>query len=282
MAIKRSSNKRDTSSRSKNNSYKRQKRKFATPKLSFGGTYIIVAVFLSLVVLSAVSISCLYGYRLFISTDYFAAKQIEIQGIDRVTTDEVLEASNLGIGTNLLGVSVVKIERALLENNWVKNVSVKRLLPAKIHIRIDERIPRFWVQKDAMLWYADREGRAIAPVTSARFTSLPLLQVEEDVAELAGYLPAVDAAVASSTLPIQLSDASSVRLGVGRTVELYLEERNLRLAFGLDDLDGDLRRLGLVLADLGRRGELENARDVRVAGTNVWVRQNPVAAWAAQ
>ncbi|MFV0423356.1 cell division protein FtsQ/DivIB [Oleidesulfovibrio sp.] len=235
-----------------------------------------------MLILSAVSVSYLYAYRILISSDYFAARAIEIQGADRITPNEVLTASELSIGSNLFSVSIVKVERALLENNWVKNVSVKRLLPDRIHIRIEERIPQFWVQKGGVLCYADREGRVIAPVTSAKFTSLPLLQVDNEAAELLGYLPALDTAVESSTLPMQLSDASAVRLGAGRTVELYLEDRNLRLAFGLDDVDGDLKRLGLVLADLSRRGELENARDVRVAGTNVWVRQNPVAAWAAQ
>jgi cell division protein FtsQ len=56
-----------------------------------------------------------------------------------------------------------------------------------------------------------------------------------------------------------------------------MEDKNLRLVFGLDDMDADLRRLSLVFADLGRRGELEGMRDMRAEGPNVWVRRHAAA-----
>ncbi|MGX7950379.1 cell division protein FtsQ/DivIB [Oleidesulfovibrio alaskensis] len=223
------------------------------------------------------SFSCLYAYRLLTSTGYFAAKQIEIQGIHMLSDDTVISISEIGPGTNLLSANIEKVEQRLLENNWVKNVSVKRLLPDRIHIRIEERVPRFWVQKGGVLCYADSEGRIIAPVGSEKFVSLPLLQIDSEAAELVGYMPQVIRAVGASALPLQVDDASRIHLTAGRSVELYMEDKNLRLVFGLDDMDADLRRLSLVFADLGRRGELEGMRDMRAEGPNVWVRRHAAA-----
>jgi cell division protein FtsQ len=277
MAVKRSTNKRDSAPRRSNNSYRRKKKVFKSPELPSGWFFVTSAVVLSAVLLSAMSFSCLYAYRLLTSTGYFAAKQIEIQGIHMLSDDTVVGISEIGPGTNLLSANIEKVEQRLLENNWVKNVSVKRLLPDRIHIRIEERVPRFWVQKGGVLCYADSEGRIIAPVGSEKFVSLPLLQIDSEAAELVGYMPQVIRAVGASALPLQVDDASRIHLTAGRSVELYMEDKNLRLVFGLDDMDADLRRLSLVFADLGRRGELEGMRDMRAEGPNVWVRRHAAA-----
>ncbi|WP_027181503.1 FtsQ-type POTRA domain-containing protein [Oleidesulfovibrio alaskensis] len=277
MAVKRSTNKRESAPRRSNNSYRRKKKVFKSPELPSGWFFVTSAVVLSAVLLSAMSFSCLYAYRLLTSTGYFAAKQIEIQGIHMLSDDTVISISEIGPGTNLLSANIEKVEQRLLENNWVKNVSVKRLLPDRIHIRIEERVPRFWVQKGGVLCYADSEGRIIAPVGSEKFVSLPLLQIDSEAAELVGYMPQVIRAVGASALPLQVDDASRIHLTAGRSVELYMEDKNLRLVFGLDDMDADLRRLSLVFADLGRRGELEGMRDMRAEGPNVWVRRHAAA-----
>jgi len=60
-------------------------------------------------------------------------------------------------------------------------------------------------------------------------------------------------------------------LSPGRGVEMYLEDRALRLSIATDDWEGNLRRLVVTLGDLAERQELKNVREVRAVSGEVWV-----------
>ncbi len=70
---------------------------------------------------------------------------------------------------------------------------------------------------------------------------------------------------------------SEVRLSPGRGVEVFLEDSRLTLSIGQEEWTENLRRLAATLADLARRGEMRDVREVRVHGAKVWViKKEPV------
>jgi cell division protein FtsQ len=62
-----------------------------------------------------------------------------------------------------------------------------------------------------------------------------------------------------------------VRLSAARAVEFYVDDRRLKISIGLEEWLSNLNRLGKVLADLRRRGEMAEIREIRAQGANVWV-----------
>ncbi len=237
------------------------------------------AVFLSVLLLcvGAVGFGLLYSYKSMLSGDYFALKTLEIQGNSRLTSREILEIADLADGANTLALSIDTVEEALTGHPWVEEVSVKRVLPGTLIIGIREKTPAFWVLHKGALHYADAYGRPIAPVIPGKFASLPTLEVEPGAEDAATALPDLVKSLQESRLSLNIASISMVRLSSARGVEVYVEDAGYKISIGLEEWLQNLRRLGMTLADLNRRGEIELVREIRAQGANVWVeRRTPV------
>ncbi len=248
------------------------KRKITVSWKKIGKTFSVALVgCLCALVVAAVSVSLLYGYRYFTRSEYFSLRDIEIQGNSRLTSREILEIADLEDGVNLLELSLDEVRMALSRNPWVKEVSVKRELPSKLVIGIKERDPAFWVLLQGEMHYADEKGSVIAPVGVEQFLALPTLEVEHGAEEAAAGLPDLVRSIQDSRLPLDMRTVSLLRLSASREVELFVENSQIRIAIGLEEWLANLDRLDKTLRDLKRRGELQQVRQIKAQGTSVWV-----------
>lgn len=225
-------------------------------------------------VLFALGVGTLHLYRFVTTSPFFDTKYVDVTGNVRLSRDALLELAGLKVGDNSLAISIARVERALLSTPWVEEVSVKRLLPDRFVIKVKERVPSFWVRKDGALNYADTSGTIIAPVETSNFLSLPTLEVEAGGEDVLPQLGEFVKDLQMGRLPLEFGAVSAISLNPGRGVELYLEDRNMRLSVATDDWKGNLERLGVTLSDLARRNELGSVREIRAADGNVWVIKN--------
>lgn len=232
------------------------------------GALVLLAAGLTLAGICTVSL-WLYGKAL--TSDFFATKHVDVAGNVRLTREMVLQYGGIGEGDNSLAVSIAEVERNLRDTPWVEEASVKRLLPDRFVIKLKERMPSFWVHKDGVLYYANERGGIIAPVESKNFLSLPTLRIEPGAEEATPYLARLLKDVQGGGLPIEAGAIAHVTLSPARGVELYLEDREMRLSIATDDWEGNLARLGMALGDLARRHELGGVREARAVDGNVWV-----------
>lgn len=226
---------------------------------------------LMVIILGGVALGLLYGYRSLTSGAYFALKTLEIQGNSRLNSREILETADLIDGANTLALSIDDVEAALSAHPWVEQVSVKRVLPGTLIIKIRERVPAFWMLHEGSLQYADARGRIIGPVRAGHFASLPTLEVEAGAAETAEALPDLVRSLHEARLLQGLGAMTMLRLSSDRSVELYVEGARLKLCLGLEEWLANLRRMDLTLKDLQRRDELAGIREIRAQGSSVWV-----------
>ena len=236
------------------------------------GTLSAAAVFCIIaVVLAGVSVGLLYGYRTLTTGAYFSLKNIEIQGISRISSREVLEIAHLENGANTLVLSISDIESALLQHPWVKEASVKRVLPDTLVVSVTEKDPAFWKLENGVLVYADARGRVIAPVLPDKFISLPTLEVEAGAEAALRGLPDLVKSLRDSQVPLDMTSISWVRLSASRGVEIFVEDTRLRISIGLEEWLLNLHRLGRTIADLQARGELSRVSAIKAEGSSVWV-----------
>jgi len=259
-----------------------KKRKFEGFSFSFkwvGKTLSwIGALGLGIAVVGFISVGLLYGYRYLTNSPYFALKNLEISGNLRLTSREVLDIIGIRKGMNSLLVSIDDVERKIAANPWVEEASVKRSLPDGLSIRLTEKEPRFWVRYGDTLYYADARGNRIVPVSAGKFASFPSLKVEAGAEDMTARLPELLTSLAASRLALDVAALTEVRLSPGRGVEVVLESSKLVLSIGQEEWGENLRRLAATLADVTRRGEMKNVREVRVHGSRVWViKKGPVA-----
>ena len=247
--------------------------KWVAPVFSWVGT-----LGLGIAVVGFITVGLLYGYRYLTNSSYFAVKTLEVAGNLRLTSREVLEIADLYKGMNSLLVSIDAVERKLAGNPWIESVSVKRQLPDGFSIQLTEKEPRFWVRRNGALYYADATGNLIVPVSAGRFASFPTLKVEAGAEDMTARLPELLTSLAASRLAVDVAALSLVRLSPGRGVEVVLDNEKLVLSIGQEEWTENLVRLATTLADVTRRGEMRDVREVRVHGARVWViKKGPVA-----
>ena len=228
-------------------------------------------------IIAGVCYSSLWLYNKAITSDFFTTRHVDVTGNVRLSHDMVLQYGGIREGDNSLAVSIAKVERNLRKTPWVEEASVKRLLPDRFVIRLKERLPSFWVHKDGVLYYANDLGEIIAPVESKNFLSLPTLRVDPGAEDALPYLMRLMKGMQTGLLPIEAGAVSSISVSPGKGIEIYLEDREMRLSIATDDWEGNLSRLSLTLGDLARRHELRNVREIRSVNGNVWVLLNQPA-----
>lgn len=201
----------------------------------------------------------------------FLTRHIDVTGNVRLQRDVILALGGIREGVSSFSVSVAAVERKLRRTPWVEDVSVQRILPDRFVIRIQERMPSFWIRRGGRLYYANERGEIIAPVESDNFMSLPILTIEPGCEDAIPYLSRLMKDMRSGILPVDATAIATVDVSPGRGVELYLEDREMRLSLAPDDWDGNLLRLGVTIGDLARRRELSGVREVRATRGSVWV-----------
>lgn len=233
--------------------------------------YLLLGVFLFLFSLIAVYRFSLWLYSWIHTSPMFVTRHIDITGNVRLQRDMILHLGGIAEGDNAFSVSVAAVEHRLRQTPWVEDVSVKRILPDRFVIRLQERMPSFWIRRNGRLYYANERGEAIAPVESSNFMSLPILTIEPGSEDAIPYLSRLMRDIRSGILPVEAGAIATVDVSPSRGVELYLEDREMRLSLAPDDWDGNLLRLGATIGDLARRRELSSVQEVRASQSSVWV-----------
>ncbi len=260
----------------KNDKSKARKFNFTWPKLAtmhkLGAVFACVVAGFGVIVMLCFGILFLYDKAT--SSDYFATKYIDIIGNKRLSSQMIQDVAGIKLGDNSLDISIAMLEQSLMSTPWVEQVSVKRVLPNRFVIGIEERMPVFWVRKGSVLYYADVQGNIIAPVDTEHFVSLPTLEVEKGSEQVLQNLSVYLEDLKSGSLPVEFGAISALKISSSRGMELYLDDREILLSIALDSWKKNLQRLSITISDLVRRKELSTVREVRATDGNVWVIKN--------
>ena len=121
-----------------------------------------VPAFLKVVLAVVVGAVAIAGYRAAASATFFQVHRIEVQGMSRMSADEIQAIVRKEVEKTGVWKADLKGVNARLEGlPWIKTAVVSRVLPDGIRVRITERVPRAvvrtasgrfrWVDDDAVL-----------------------------------------------------------------------------------------------------------------------------------
>jgi cell division protein FtsQ len=262
-------------SKSNRNRNARESSSFCMPAVSVGGlgrvfTRAVSMAFMAVLVL-AVSVGLLAGYRWLTTVNYFALQQATISGCSRLSEAHIREVMGLTPGVNVLSLSMDRIRADLSREPWVDTVAVKRLLPGTIVVELKEKAPSYLVQYQGTLYYADEAGRIIDKVEPGQFVSLPQIEVEAGMEKHLPLLADLRRAVLEHRVPFDLNQIAWLRLSWGRGLEIRLMDSNTVLCLGSQQWHKNLARMNLVWTDLRKRGELDRVALITAEGDKVWV-----------
>ena len=105
---------------------------------------------------------------------YFAVRQIEVHGGEKVGGSEIVAIAGLRQGMNIWNVDAVAIEKKIARHPWVRRVLVRRDFPRRVVIDFEERTPRAIIGV-GKLYYVDADGVVFKEVDSGENIKYPML-----------------------------------------------------------------------------------------------------------
>lgn len=250
-------------------------------KLTSVGRTIVrsIMLMLTLSLVAALGVGLLYGYRYITMSDYFALKEIHVEGNAKLSYGDILKAGNVSLGLNSLHMNVGEVEQKLSDNPWIESVTVRRELPNHLRIGVVEKVPAFWVRQGDGLYFADARGKVIAPMHPGEISSLPVLAVDDSITDgqkvLTGILEKMD----GKQTPFTQDQTAWIKLTSAHELEIYLDGhaggRGLTVKLSMDRWELQLERLKIAWRDLMRRGEFKDTAIIAASGDKVWVKKRP-------
>jgi len=205
--------------------------------------------------------------RLVFNNPRFALQQIIVDNDGALTPERVVEFAGVKIGQNVLSIDLAQVRSNLEMLPLVRSVEVRRMLPNRLFIRVDERIAVaqlrvpsraamdsvFYIDRSGVVMKAIKlsDGTTLQPQTPRpvpTLTGVPLAdlrvgrQVEsEQIYRALELLDKLDQAVASTLMEVEQIDLSKAR-------QLVLTTRqHTQVKLDVEGFPEQLRRLGVIL-----------------------------------
>ncbi|MBU6283445.1 FtsQ-type POTRA domain-containing protein [bacterium] len=156
--------------------------------------------------------------RYFAAHRYFAVREVEVEGLERLDTAQVLVWLGMGEGSSIWAASPRVLERRLEERPAIAHANVRRIWPDRLHVSVRERAPSAVLRSGSHAFPVDRSGMV--------FDEQPLRDVDLPIITLGAALPAVETtstalpaaglATTSTAKPVDARKAATMRRTASR------------------------------------------------------------------
>lgn len=206
-------------------------------------------------------------YIVFLHLPYFNLQQVGVNGNRRLSREEVIEASQLEGGINLLTVSLSEVAERLKRHPWIRSATVYRRFPGRINVEIEERTPRA-ILAAGKLYYVDEQAEFFTrlfpgdQVNYPLFTGLNPEDLESNASEVREMIRlglALMDTLDRTGLDLRRGEIAEIHLDLNEGLSLLMGSGRT-LVLGKEDFDRKLKRYGQLKRFLTRRGEWNNAR----------------------
>jgi cell division protein FtsQ len=165
-------------------------------------------------------------------------RDVEIEGMHRVTKPEILERLVLKPGMGLHQISASYLAERVQAHAWVKEATVERRPPHILHITVVERTPAAIIRAGADHWLSDENGYLLAKLGKQDDQALPLmigLEVQSLQHGESGVRHAVQSGVVLAKL-IANTFGGRVEIDLTNASNVVASANGVRFQFGGDSL----------------------------------------------
>jgi cell division protein FtsQ len=206
----------------------------------------------------------------------FSVRDIDMNRCAYVTRDEVSGILSGVAQGNIWSLSSRDIGRRLLTHPWARSVSVRKVFPDRLVVRIEERKPAAMVNLDA-LYYVDEEGTIFKRLTAYDPKNFPIV-----TGFSRGELTARDAVTLQNlrkTLEllrctesgVLRQNISEVHFDAQEGYTLVTRDSGLQLKIGMMDFREAMKRIEEAMPKLSSVGQARGIVDLKTAG-RIYVR----------
>lgn len=217
----------------------------------------------------------------------FAIQNVEIETDGVIAVDQLRRWCAVRPGENLLALDLARVKHDLELAPMIQAVSVERVLPGTLKIRVKEREPVAQINvvragaaaADVLVFQLDAEGYVIVPL-DPRQRAVPLDRVDDQLPRLSGFnyndlRPGrkIDSLQSQAALRLITAFDRSPVAGLAdlKTIDVSQRDtlvvtttRGSEVTFGLEDFPGQLRRWQVTIEEALRHNQAIATLDLAV------------------
>ncbi|MDQ7784651.1 MAG: FtsQ-type POTRA domain-containing protein [Desulfomonilaceae bacterium] len=227
------------------------------------------------VLVAAIAVDTALGgllvYLIFMYVPYFNLQEVDVTGTKRLSRDEIVEASEIEAGINLLTVDLGAVTERLKRHPWIRSASVYRRFPGRLIMEIEERSPRAILAAEK-LYYVDEQAEYFSRLLPGDSISFPLFtgvtpsQLESHGLEIREMLRLglglVDLLERSGSDP-DISRISEIRMDLDDGLSVHTKSGRI-VVLGKGEFERKLKRYAGLKKFLIRRGQWHTARIINL------------------
>lgn len=131
-------------------------------------------IFLSILFALAVGFAI---FMIMLKTGFFSINNIRVLGNEKILKNKIVLLSSIEEGENIFKISTREAEKNISTLPYIKDVEVKRKIPAEINIRVEERKPKFQIKNISSFMLFDKEGYMLENIN----------EKDEELTEIIGF-----------------------------------------------------------------------------------------------
>lgn len=105
----------------------------------------------------------------------FGLTEVEIRGLASADSSPILDRIGLASHRSLITVGAEDLRERIAQLPWIADVSVEKVYPGKLVVKLDERRPYALWQDDGRVQVVDRSGAVMTDQIEERHLKLPLV-----------------------------------------------------------------------------------------------------------
>ncbi len=233
--------------------------KVARPKRAKKIILATVRLIVSLAITVATVWAGLQAYRHITTSDYFAATDLKITGLRRLSKAEVLKTAGISSEDNIFRVDMERAKVMLENHTWIQEAQVRRRLPRTVEIGIMERRAQAIVLFDVP-YLIDEEGEVFKrwargdPIPAPILTGFAREQFINDREGVQDAIrDAIDLAARYRATGLErVAPLAEIHHEVDGDFSLTIQDDSVYVRFGSGPYRVKLKRLATLLGRLGR------------------------------
>ncbi len=115
-----------------------------------------------------------------LKSEYFNVVDVKIEGTYKITNKDIVENLNKLKGSNILYLNSHKLEKAIEEDVRIEKVTVSKVYPSKIIIKITEKAPYIYIRKKDKFFIADKKLNIFGSIYEMELQDIPIINLTDN------------------------------------------------------------------------------------------------------